>query len=393
MIKQFIKNTKLIAVKSLNLINPLISKTDTILFFNNNYEFNDNNKALLRLLVDLGFDKKYRIIYCSKDSTKYSMQYPTVDFRNTFYAPFYFLQAKFCFYDTGTLKISPTNKQQVISLWHGIPLKKIGAQLNEKSSLLDTYNDFTKILVPHPSLVNIYKASFECTDEQILINGFPRNDFLFSPSSLATNKLNINLENYDLNLLWMPTFRDSIGGRYRDSVKFKQDWDLPLFDSEKELKQLDNYLAETNSSLTIKVHPYSILNEYKLNKTYTNIKFIKNTDLNRLNIINYEFVSAFDALITDYSSILFDYLLLDKPIGFTLDDIESYKSNRGFSFSNPEDLLVGNKIYDKKEFYKFIDDIISGKDTFKSTRKDLKNSVHKFQDSHSTKRLIKYLNL
>ena len=50
-----------------------------------------------------------------------------------------------------------------------------------------------------------------------------------------------------------------------------------------------------------------------------------------------------DALITDYSSVYFDYLLLDKPIGFTVDDMELYIKDRGFIFNNPEEYMPGKR--------------------------------------------------
>lgn len=52
-----------------------------------------------------------------------------------------------------------------------------------------------------------------------------------------------------------------------------------------------------------------------------------------------------DALITDYSSVCVDYLIVDKPIAYTLDDYEVYKQTRGFVFEDPHEYMPGHHLY------------------------------------------------
>ena len=61
----------------------------------------------------------------------------------------------------------------------------------------------------------------------------------------------------------------------------------------------------------------------------SSIRFIDNRFYSEHGLAAYEFVGACDGLITDYSSVLFDYLLLDKPIGLTWQDVEAYKKVPG----------------------------------------------------------------
>src|SRR5690625_2671284 len=208
---RYFRNIILIFLTFISHINKLIPKKNIIIFFTNNQESNDNNIALLNKIIEHKLYKQYKIYFFSKDKRKYG-HHKHVTYKGTLLAPLYFLLAKYCFYDCGTLKITPSKNQFVISLWHGIPLKKIGRMLNEQSSKLDTYNDFTYILVPSPRWKQLYKQCFGCTNEQILINGFPRNDFLFHPNATKLQLLNLNTHK-KTNILWMPTFRKSLNGR------------------------------------------------------------------------------------------------------------------------------------------------------------------------------------
>ena len=63
---------------------------------------------------------------------------------------------------------------------------------------------------------------------------------------------------------------------------------------------------------------------------YTHIKFIQNSDLINQGITLYNLIGESDCLISDYSSVIFDYLLHNRPMVFTDSDFDSYKNHRGF---------------------------------------------------------------
>ena len=94
------------------------------------------------------------------------------------------------------------------------------------------------------------------------------------------------------------------------------------------------------------------------------------------NIQLYEILPVFDALITDYSSVAIDYLLIDKPIGFTLDDFEEYRKSRGFVFNDPREYMPGEHIYVLDDLIKFISNVANGKDEYKDKRDELKRIAH-----------------
>ncbi len=396
-IKGYLKNIALIVMRIFSLINTFVPKNHTtVIFFSNNNNFNDNNKALLWKMIDSSYHTEYKIYFSTPDYKKnqHSSMDNKVIFIPTYLAPFIFLRAKFCFYDGGTLKIRPSKSQQVISLWHGIPLKKIGILANEQSSKFDKYNDFTKIIVPHKNLKDIFEQSFGCSSDKILINGYPKNDHLFIKNKQIWPLITRTRSSFKKTILWMPTFRKTIDGRYNDGHSIENEFDLPIVKSLESLNSLNSLLESLSLLFVIKLHPYSRLNiEMNHIPYYSHISLVTNEQLNDKNIINYQFVNAFDGLLTDYSSIYFDYLLLNKPIGFTIDDIESYKNTRGFNFNNPFELMPGPKITNYEELCQYLVEFSSGVDFYQEQRKMIRDQFHQQHVGLATETLLQSINL
>ena len=100
-----------------------------------------------------------------------------------------------------------------------------------------------------------------------------------------------------------------------------------------------------------------------------------------------------DALLSDYSSAAVDYLLLDRPIGFTLDDVDRYADSRGFVFDNIKDWLPGAEIYDADGFIRFVNNIGAGIDVEKEKRQRIRTVMHDFDDDRSCERVVKKLGI
>lgn len=100
----------------------------------------------------------------------------------------------------------------------------------------------------------------------------------------------------------------------------------------------------------------------------------------------YELLPAFDLLITDYSSIYFDWLLLDKPIVFFIPDLSSYQETRDFLLSPLDFWMPGIKCKTVSELIEAFEDL--KRDRFKDERKRLKRIVHHYQDRQSCDRVF-----
>ena len=270
------------------------------------------------------------------------------------------------------------DRQLVINLWHGCGYKEI--QKTGKSYI--AANPFDYALVPGPVFIETKYKFWGCRKDQILTLGYPRYDLFFQESEKAvsfTNTMKNNGE--DRIIIWMPTFRNTGTGLYPEESN-AENYDLPLLTSDAQLDALNHYCAEHSMVICIKRHPYQI--EYSGEKrNYTNIRFISNADLVDRNIELYSLLKYTDALITDYSSVAIDYILLNKPIAFSLDDYEHYKSTRGFVFESPLDYMPGNHMFSFEDLMTFIEQVSAGRDEFKNERERLMPVVHNVCDNYS----------
>ncbi|WP_126994237.1 CDP-glycerol glycerophosphotransferase family protein [Thermosipho globiformans] len=207
--------------------------------------------------------------------------------------------------------------------------------------------------------------------------GHPRNDFLVKNKNnnqikmIIKKKLNIPLN--DNIILFAPT--------HRESKVFNNDYDEKLMEKFiEELKILDSKISyEKGITLLFRPHYYCSVN----NLLFKNIRVVsldKFRDPRPLMI-------ASDILITDYSSIFVDYLLLQKPIVFYQPDLEYYQEIRGLVID------PNNKIHMPGPKIKSLTDILDLKEhDFKEY--DLERSkkfFHKYSDDKSTERLINFI--
>ena len=113
--------------------------------------------------------------------------------------------------------------------------------------------------------------------------------------------------------------------------------------------------------------------------------------MKELNLNNYRMIRDADALISDYSSIAYSFLLLNRPIGFVLSDLSSYKL--GLVVDNPDEFIVGPKIYTFEDFISFCSDVVNGRDAFEAKRKKVIDWLYEDCDGNSCARLADFMGL
>ncbi|MBY7124811.1 CDP-glycerol glycerophosphotransferase family protein [Bacillus sp. 16GRE42] len=209
---------------------------------------------------------------------------------------------------------------ECIQIWHAAgAFKKFGllAPAFEKRSkyaqgrFLRVYNNFHKIVVGSDALAEIYKQAFGVKEENILKTGIPRTDLFFYENDQKVIINNLVSSNPSLTkkkvILYAPTFRD----------KELEDFDLGLnIDAMYEALK-DEYI------FIIKLHP-AIRNNLKHKETYKGFLY----DYSLYPNINDLFLVT-DILITDYSSVPFEFCLLNKPMIFFAYDLNKYAKKRG----------------------------------------------------------------
>jgi CDP-glycerol glycerophosphotransferase (TagB/SpsB family) len=222
----------------------------------------------------------------------------------------------------------------------------------------------------------------------VLVTGEPRNDYLFnSQESNIIKKLGISRDKKII--IWMPTYRQNLVSKANDGEEYELG--IPLVNS-KNIIKLNSICREKGVQLVIKWHSLQqshTTDQFQLDS----IKFITSEDIAKTKEPLYSLVANSEALITDYSSIYVNYLVLNRPICFAYDDIELYKHERGFMFDDVEKIMPGyhtNKIEGVIEFIRQISD---GIDEYSSKRVAVNGVLNKYSDGNNAKRLIDALRL
>ncbi|MDH5820950.1 CDP-glycerol glycerophosphotransferase family protein [Acinetobacter pseudolwoffii] len=237
-----------------------------------------------------------------------------------------------------------------INLWHGIPLKKIEFDI-QQGALSKKFNGSLLSRLKHPEIYRkhdyvlcpsnyIYEYSFasafKISEAQTLKFAYPRSIFLKNMTKKVTHK----------NFLYVPTWRDN--GRDLLSV---QTLDLNL---------IDQFCRERDCYFNIKFHPNTNI-EVDVDR-YTNISIIGNKDdPNRC-------LADADFLITDYSSIFFDYLVFNKPILFYVYDEMEYKSESREIYPQLNFIDCGQKVYTQNQLLLTMDKLLTEKDGYRDKR-------------------------
>lgn len=383
-----LRKAAIVTLNCLSCINRVVKKNETrILFYDSMYgHINDSSEALFSWLVEHQYDEKLDIVFClpnTPDKTKYFGKCRIVGALRGIYE---YMRSKYVFYNYGGMRIVPSRRQTVVNLWHGMPLKTIGKRSTDSVLEQEDIEDFSFTLATSDLFVPIMAASFGCGSDRVRVSGLPRNDYLASTRCRLSDFTNMN--GISKSLLWMPTFRKSSDGRY-DNSDIVTHTGLPLVIDNELMRQLNNKLSATNVMLFIKAHPYALIeNEGLSSVQYSNIKILDNNTIKSKGYRLYEFIAAFDALLTDYSSVYFDYLLLNRPIGFTLDDIESYEYKRGFNFDNVKSMMPGHHIYTVSDLWTFIDDVSTDTDHYREKREEVADRVHKYRNFRSCEQLL-----
>ena len=155
---------------------------------------------------------------------------------------------------------------------------------------------------------------------------------------------------------------------------------------------LNDYLKKINSLVILKIHHLQ-KNEKVFSEVYSNILFVSDENIKQMGFQLYQFIPLTDALITDYSSISADYMLLNKPMIFILDDYEQYDKSRGIIPENAKELWTGDQVYTINELMNAMDDIVSGKDKYKDKRNKLLPQFYKYMDGNSSNRILDYYDI
>lgn len=362
------------------------------LLFMSHPDYSDNARALYDYMIEQHLDQKYELIWSIADSRKYrelskkgvkcTKRYAILPSIRSHRFWYYGRTAKIIFHTHGhPFGLSRKSGQTVFGLWHG------GMGFKGPMGHRDYCTDDYILTSGSGELSLAYVSKFQhCPYDVLLPFGNPRNDLLFKYRPI---------EQFDslsgTKILWMPTFRET-GDKVISSHTIDSETDLPILRNADDIVRLNEYLVSKNVHIFTTNHPLR-RPDTKISVKLSNIHTLNTREVEDSGIQLYEIFNHFDAMISDYSSVTFDYLYLDRPIGYTLDDFEEYKISRGFAMENPLDYMPGHHIYTYDDLVGFISDVREGVDEYSVARENVRDEVGLAEGGKSSEMTLRYLEL
>jgi len=355
------------------LVNYFDKKDRKKIVFLNKSFISTNNKALYIYCIENKLDVMLIIDNDDQYNILKENNLPVVKL-NSLKSFFYLASAKIVIQDQGNSNyLLPflSAKQKTMQIWHGIPLKRMNLLVGH------VYDYFvgTSKYVNDTSLSAVIQAK-EYTDY-----GYPRNDLLLKEHTkldmLFCDEELYKLSKKEKTIVYMPTHRES-------SSSIESEKNLVPID----FKLLNKKMQQLNSYFIVKFHPFvmQFYEDIKNSNEYSNIKF------HSIQGDIYPLLKYTDILITDYSSIYFDFLFLDKPIIFFDYDYKEYSSNMNGFVYDYENCTPGKKVQNEDGLYEEIEEVLKGKDTFKDDREAVLDKFFTYKDDNSSYRIMKRLN-
>lgn len=267
-------------------------------------------------------------------------------------------------------------KVKIIQLWHGTgTIKRFGQTVNTgklKELEKRANSRMTHLVVNSEATKSEYAEAFGISEEKVSIEGLPRTDLFFQKDRIEERKQKFYRQYPELKgkklVLYAPTFRD----QEKDNPKL-------ALDTEKLRGEgLENYV------FLLRLHPF-VMEEYMKKGVMKSlpdhmISMSSYSDLNTLLLVS-------DYLITDYSSIIFEYCLMEKPMIFYAYDLVHF-SDHGRGFNRPYEEYAPGPIVDNTEALT----VLLKNNHFDIEKiKTFKRTNYKYLDGKSAERIVLHI--
>lgn len=268
--------------------------------------------------------------------------------------------------DGNNFVVSNINKKdtKVVQIWHATgAIKKFGKDYDRKYEI----KNYDYIITSSSKSKSIMASAFGVEEKQVVPLGYAKTDKLFDNKKMKKYKTQM-LKKYPFLkdkkvVLYAPTFRGE--GIY--------DKDFLDIDINKIGKLLDkDYI------FLYKLHPI-LTHQYENILDVDNVFNVSEESLCKL-------FSISDMLVSDYSSIIYDYTILEKPIILYTPDLEKYKTSRGL-YIDYEDFAPGRIVYSEDEL---VDQVKREPENIEKVKK-LKNDFFDFKDGKSAYRIARFI--
>lgn len=334
-----------------------------IVFQATNYQVTDNPYYVYKCIKENGLD--YKLIFIvSKDADVSGLTKGEYAYVRSLKSYYHLATYKYMFtcHSLGSL-IKKRKNQVYIQLWHSISLKKMGLDVSnpDKLTRLEHTLDWDFVVSSSEFESRVLKSSSGYTCETKIL-GNPRTDSLFADFDISHIKSQLGITDDKKIVLYAPTFRD--WELHNDSIGIN----LPS-------NITDNY------TVLVRLHP---LIAKRIDKSLFNGNIINACDYNSLN----DLLAVSDILITDYSSICFDYSLLHKPTVFYAYDFDKYLKHRGGLYLDFKKDLPGPVAFTKDELQLIFENITQTLKAFEGATEEFNKKYSTMNDGKVCQRIV-----
>jgi CDP-glycerol glycerophosphotransferase (TagB/SpsB family) len=264
-------------------------------------------------------------------------------------------------------------KPRFIYLNHGVPLKTMGFdKAYDDPTIENAAAGMAALTCCSDFEAALWSRAYRLPLERIWVTGSPRNDRLFVNDDSRLQQLGTSPG--QKILLFAPTYRET--GLLQNYLP------VPGLDPQ----ELTRLLEAHNAVLLIRPHYYEWSAARDMVQSIGS-DHVRLADEGTVPDVN-ELLPIVDVLITDYSSIFFDYLLLDRPIIFSCYDQGEYERERGFMINYNQN-TPGAKVRTPGEFMTELEALLLGDDAFRDARTAMRQRFHRYPDGYSAGRVAK----
>ena len=343
-------------------------------------DFSDSPKAVYDEFVRRGYGKKYKFVWLLYDKNVSTEKYKDCiciddsDWKGRILYKWCRLHAK-CLISCNRFQKTQRDGQVAVYITHGTIIKQTGAW-----NVVPEGIDY--VIVASDSVRELMARDLEADVTKFYGLGYPRND--------ALQKENRDLHpmfpvDYQKIVVWYPTFRQHKAGSKTGCQNA-----LPILHDADNARKLNEAASRNGVLLVVKPHFAQDISYIK-DCNLSHIRFINERFFEEHNISSYEFVGSCDALITDYSSIYYDFLLCDKPVAAIWEDIEEYRINPGFAVDVDYYMKGAEKIYNLDDFETFVAHVAEDLDVLRSERAEINTLVNHSTDGKNAQRVVDFI--
>lgn len=369
-----VKRTIILFLKKILYLLPL----KRTIIFESCPDFSDNTFPVFEELIKRGVNKKYKMIWMThKEYSADIFQTENVEALypvNHKYKTFFLNHLSKVVICSNYFYGSDNKRQISFYLMHGTPLKNVKSYYN-------CPKHFNYMITSGKGVNELCSYQFNYPINKTIPLGYPRNDDLIR-SNVDLAKL---FGNYRKYIVWYPTVKQFTSGRLTGSIQ-----PIPIIHDDNAAFSLNELANKLDIIIIIKPHFAQVSDNIK-RLTFSNLIFIDDNFFVENCIKSYDFVGSCDALLTDYSSIYFDFLLKDKPIGLILEDYDEYKKNPGIIDEFEKFTAGGEKIFNIFQLKDFIERISNDVDLLRNERFEISKLANFSNEASNAKRVVDFI--